>query len=122
MDLFPLFSVLAEGEAPGQPATMGDAFRSMMPMLAVMAFLMYFMVFRPQSRERRDREALLANLKKNDRVVTFSGIIGTVTGFSSDGKEVTLRVDDSVKLCFLRSAIQGPLGDSSAADSSKAAT
>lgn len=121
MEFLSLISLLAEGEAAQPQPSMGEAFRSMAPMLVVMVFLMYFMVFRPQGRERKEREALLAGLKKNDRVVTFSGIIGVVTGFSGDGKEVTLRVDDSVKLNFLRSAIQGPLRDASA-DTNKVAS
>ncbi len=115
MDFLSMISLLALAEAeaaPQQaPQNFGELLRAMMPMLVMMAMLMYFIVIRPQSRERQQREKLLSALKKNDRVVTFSGIIGTVTNFSGDGKEVTLRVDDNVKLQFLRSAIQGPLSD-----------
>ncbi|MCX7419508.1 MAG: preprotein translocase subunit YajC [Planctomycetia bacterium] len=116
-----MISLLAEAEPAAQqaPQNLGDLLRQMMPMLVMMAMLMYFIVIRPQSSERKQREKLLSGLKRNDRVVTFSGIIGTVTNFSSDGKEVTLRVDDNVKLQFLRTAIQGPLSDTPPAETNK---
>lgn len=110
MPLMFAVSVLAEGEAPAPQQAPG--FEAMlMPMILIVA-VWYFLILRPQGKERRQRETLLANLKKNDRVVTYSGIIGTIVSFSNDNKEVTLRVDDSVKMKFLRSAIQGPLAES----------
>lgn len=109
-------SLLAEGEGAA-PAAPGLA--SMMLPMVLIVFVWYFLILRPQGRERKTREQQLTNLKRNDRVVTFSGIIGTITGFSDDNKEVTLRVDDNVKLRFLRSAIQGPMAEAPAADPSK---
>ncbi len=106
----------AEGAAQGAPG-LGSM---MMPMVLIV-FVWYFLILGPQRRERKTREQQLANLKRNDRVVTYSGIIGTITGFSDDNKEVTLRVDDNVKLRFLRSAIQGPLAETSTADAGKPA-
>lgn len=106
----------AEGAAPGAPGI-----GSMMMPMVLIVFVWYFLILRPQGRERKQREQQLANLKRNDRVVTIAGIIGTITGFSDDNKEVTLRVDDNVKLRFLRSAIQGPLAETSTADASKSA-
>ncbi len=107
MNLMFAISLLAEAETPAQQPAPGLG--QMVFPLVMIVFVWYFLILRPQGKERRDREAQLANLKKNDRVVTFAGIIGTVVGFSNDNKEVTLRVDDNVKMKFLRSAIQGPL-------------
>lgn len=120
MDFLSQMLVLAEGEQARQPGA-AEALGPMLPYFVAMAFIFYFMFIRPQARERKTRETMMSNLKRNDRVVTYSGIIGTITGFSDDNKEVTLRVDDSVKLRFLRSAIQGPLGETPAADASKPA-
>jgi len=41
------------------------------------------------------KSELLANLKKNDQVLTAGGILGTVVNHRSDAEYVTLRVDDS---------------------------
>ena len=65
--------------------------------------IFYFLLIRPQQRQRRDRERMLAAVKKGDRVVTSSGLHGTVTGLTEH--TVTLRVADQVKLEFDRTAI-----------------
>ncbi|TXT29997.1 MAG: preprotein translocase subunit YajC [Planctomycetota bacterium] len=110
--------LLAEGDGAGSGA---QGIGTMLLPMVLIVFVWYFLILRPQGRERKQRELQLSNLKRNDRVVTYSGIIGTITGFSDDNKEVTLRVDDNVKLRFLRSAIQGPLAETPAADASKPA-
>ncbi len=88
------------------------------PMLAI-GFLWYFLLFRPQRREQQRRDDLLKELKKNDRVVTLGGIIGTIANISQDGKDVTLRVDDNTRIRVLRSSIQGPYKDREESDASK---
>ena len=65
--------------------------------------IFYFLLIRPQQRQKRDREQMLAAVKKGDRVVTSSGLHGTVTGLSEH--TVTLRVADQVKLEFDRAAL-----------------
>jgi preprotein translocase subunit YajC len=65
--------------------------------------IFYFLLIRPQQRQKRDREQMLSAVKKGDRVVTSSGLHGTVTGLSEH--TVTLRVGDQVKLEFDRGAI-----------------
>ncbi len=124
MDFLRTVTLVADGEAAGEgkgaePGVPGIG--SMLMPMVLIVFVWYFLILRPQGRERKQRELQLTNLKRNDRVVTYSGIIGTITSFSDDNKEVTLRVDDSVKLRFLRSAIQGPLAETPAADASKPA-
>ena len=101
---------------PQQPSFI-EAF--MMPMVLI-GVLWYFLLFRPQKRDQGRREELLNAIKKNDRVQTIGGIIGTVASVSDDKKEVTVRVDDNTKIRFVRSAIQTVLKDD-AADASKSA-
>ena len=102
----PLIAQAAEGE--GQAAVTGPVATVLqfLPLIAIGLF-MYFILLRPQSREAKKRDELLGSLKKDDRVVTIGGIIGTVANISSNGKEITLKMDDNNKVRFLRSAIQG---------------
>src|SRR5262245_19745290 len=65
--------------------------------------IFYFLLIRPQQRQKRDREQMLGAIKKGDRVVTWSGMHGTVLGLNEH--TVTLRVADQVKLEFDRGAI-----------------
>lgn len=67
-------------------------------------------------KERKRRAALLANLKKHDKVQTIGGIIGTIVELRKE--DVVLRVDENsnVRIRFARSAITGvvdpsPIGD-----------
>jgi preprotein translocase subunit YajC len=64
-------------------------------------------MFRPQQKERARREKALGELKKNDRVVTIGGIIGTIANISEKEQEVTLKIDDNTRIKMRRSAIQG---------------
>jgi preprotein translocase subunit YajC len=65
--------------------------------------IFYFLLIRPQQRQKRDRESMLGKVKKGDRVVTSSGMHGTVAGLSEH--TVTLRVADQVRLEFDRASI-----------------
>ncbi len=65
--------------------------------------IFYFLLIRPQQKQKREREAMLAALKKGDRVVTTGGLWGTVTGL--DEQKVVLRVADQVRLEFDRAAV-----------------
>ena len=76
---------------------------SILPLMVGMFAIMYFIVIRSQQKQKKERESLLAAIKKGDRVVTTSGIHGTVSGL--DEHTVILRVSDQVKLTFDRAAI-----------------
>ena len=65
--------------------------------------IFYFLLIRPQQKQRRERETLLAAVKRGDRVVTTSGIHGTVTAL--DDTTITLRVADQVRMTFDRGSV-----------------
>jgi preprotein translocase subunit YajC len=72
----------------------------------ILVFVIFWMlVFRPASKERKQREEKIKSLKKHDRVVTNAGIHGTVVAL--DEHTVTLRVDEknNVRIVFSRAAI-----------------
>jgi len=89
--------------------------------LALMGLIFYFLLIRPQSREKKRRAGMIAALKKNDRVLTIGGILGTVTAVRDD--EVTLKVDESsnTKITFSRASIQRVISPS-ATDSNPVST
>ena len=74
-------------------------------MVVLMFAVMYFLVLRPQSKKAKEHQKMLSELKKGDDVVTQGGIIGKISGLK-DG-EVTLQVQEGVRLRFQRSAITG---------------
>lgn len=86
-----------------------------LPFVAI-GIMFIFLVWMPNSRDQKERLKQLGAMKKNDRVFTSSGIIGTVANISADGKEVTLKVDDNVKIRVFRKAIEGFYADSTPSD------
>src|SRR5437763_6297995 len=84
-------------------ALSGGGFSTFLIPLALMFGIMYLMVILPQQRQRKKTQAMLAALKNGDKVVTSSGIYGTVNGI--DGDTVILKIADQVKIRILRSAI-----------------
>ena len=91
-----------------------------MPLIMIGALLVYFMLTaRPKNAAKTKASDLLATLKKNDRVVTAGGILGTVVNFRSDAEFVTIRVDDSsnTRMQVLANSIVRVLSDEDAKDS-----
>ena len=76
---------------------------AMLPMFAMVFLIFYILVFRPQSKTRKEHEQMLKNLKKNDEVVTSGGLFGTVVNVKPES--ITLRVDENVRVEVERSAI-----------------
>lgn len=107
-----LLAAAAEQDNPG------NIFGVILPPLAIIMVL-YFVMDSPARRERKQREAMLKNLKKDDRVVTIGGIFGSVANISQDGKEVTLKVDDGTRIRFRRSAVAEVLSGDSTPDAPK---
>ena len=91
-------------QAAGKQSSPGGMLSMLLPFI-LMFVVMYFLILRPQKRKEKERKALLARVKKNDRVVTAGGIHGLVTSIREH--EVILRIDDSkdVKIKVDRSAI-----------------
>jgi preprotein translocase subunit YajC len=77
--------------------------------LILCVMLFYFMILRPSRRQQQELRSMLASLKKNDEVLAAGGIIGTVVNIKEKAigneDEVTLKVDDRVRLRVLRSSI-----------------
>jgi preprotein translocase subunit YajC len=98
---------LASSAPPGGGSGTGAIAMQLVFFAAIFA-IFYFLLIRPQQKQRRERERLLASIKRGDRVVTTSGLHGTVIGLSEH--TVTLRVADQVKLEFDRSSVGRVLG------------
>lgn len=99
-----LVMLFAQEAAPAQ-----DGWRSLLQFfpIIVIGVVMFWMMSRMKRQEARQREALLAALKKNDKVLTTGGIIGIVASLKDGDDEVVLKVDESsnVRLRVVRSAI-----------------
>ncbi|MDR2942182.1 MAG: preprotein translocase subunit YajC [Treponema sp.] len=98
-----VFSLLmaAPQAAEGAPAQ-GSFITSIIP-FALIIVIFYFLLIRPQNKKRKETENMLSALKKGDKIVTIGGIHGTVQNVRES--TVLIKVDDNVKIEFLRSAV-----------------
>jgi preprotein translocase subunit YajC len=90
--------------ATGPPSGSGPgAVVTQLLFFAAIFAIFYFLLIRPQQRQKRDRETMLGRVKKGDRVVTTGGMHGTVVGLTEN--TVSLKIADQVKVEFDRSSI-----------------
>jgi preprotein translocase subunit YajC len=102
-----------KGSGEGQSGPFGS---SWFP-LVMIAAIFWFVVIGPERKNRKKREQMLAALKKGDKVLTNSGLYGSVAAIQD--QVVTLAVADGVRLRFARSAIQTVIVDEPAKDAAK---
>lgn len=106
-----------EGGAPQRAPTMGDTLMSFLPMVLIIA-VFYFVMIGPERKQRKKREAMLAAIKKGDKVVTTGGMFARVAAVHED--TITLDVADGVRIPFTRQAIAQVVESDSADESKKA--
>lgn len=86
-------------------ASGGAGFSSFLIPLALMFAIMYFIVIMPQQRQRKKTQAMLSALKTGDKVITGSGIYGTISGMDGDSVIMKISSEPQVKIRIARAAI-----------------
>jgi preprotein translocase subunit YajC len=81
----------------------GGNLMSTIIMFGAIFLIFYFMIIRPQQKRSKEREKMLSNIEKGDKVVTSGGIHGIIAGI--DEKTVLLAITENVKVKVERSAI-----------------
>lgn len=92
----------AEGTGNGSTGGGPSGLLSLVPFLIIFV-LFYFLLIRPQQQKQKQQQTLLDALKKGDRVITTSGIWGTITNLGKD--TVTLQIADNTKIKMQRENI-----------------
>jgi preprotein translocase subunit YajC len=82
---------------------MGGNTSTLLVYFGLLAVAFYFLIIRPQQQRQRQQRDLMSALKVGDRVMTASGIFGTVQSMDADA--VTLRIAEGVDVEFARAAV-----------------
>ncbi len=77
--------------------------------LVLMFAIFYFLLIRPQQKRQRERNEMLNNLQRGDKIITIGGLHGTIVDLTDD--KVTLKVADNVRLTFERQAVNAVIKD-----------
>lgn len=106
---------LAQAPAPdAQQSPLGNP----VIMMVVMGVLFYFLLIRPQQRQRKELEKRVSELQKGDQVVTTAGIHGLVHNIKE--RTVVLKVAEATFIEFDKNAVSTVLKkDTTAAVESK---
>jgi len=86
----------------------GGSMVSTLIMFGSIFAIFYFMIIRPQQKKAKEREALLGDVKKGDKIITSGGIHGTIAGLEE--KTILLDVGNNNKIKMERTAIGQVLG------------
>lgn len=112
MYLWSLMLLLAEGEAATTPTTGGSSMFGSLPMILLIMLAGFFILILPMRRQQKQQQQLMAGIKRNDKVVTQSGIIGVVVDVDKKDEdikedEIVIRVDNSsnTRMRILKSAV-----------------
>ncbi len=102
--------VPADGNAAAEePKSSWEGFGSMIPMIIVMAALIYFM-WRNQKKEQKRRQEMIEGVKVGDKVVTIGGIYGEIV--TVKGQSFIVKIADNTRIELMKSAVSSvPAGE-----------
>jgi preprotein translocase subunit YajC len=80
MSWLPALVLLQTSPPQGSP---GPGLFQLTPFLLI-GLIFYFLLIRPQQKQRRDHETLIKGIERGDQVVTSGGLHGKVTGVTDD--------------------------------------
>jgi preprotein translocase subunit YajC len=104
MNSFVFSLLLGAPQGAGEGGGPASMITGLIPFVAIIA-IFYFLIIRPQNKKQKETQKMLSALKKGDRIVTIGGIHGMIQSVKES--TVIVRVDESVKIEFSRSAISG---------------
>lgn len=88
---------------PGTEANPTGQLLQMFGMFAILGVMFYFLLIRPQSKQRKEQEAMIKGVKTGDKILMSNGIFGIVTNVKD--KSVMVKIADNVKVEVAKSAI-----------------
>ena len=72
-------------------------------MLIAIFAIFYFLMIRPESKRRKERQQMLDALKRHDKIVTVGGLYGEVIDVHDD--RVVIRIGEDIKVEVAKSAV-----------------
>ena len=102
------------GAAPTGTGSAWDILRTPMFPILLLILVMYVFMFRSKRNQEKQRQDMLGQMKRGDRVQTIGGILGKVVDV--EDTKILLKVDESsnTKIWFARSAINRVIAEDKA--------
>ncbi|SFK58697.1 preprotein translocase subunit YajC [Falsiroseomonas stagni] len=91
----------------------------LLPLILIFA-VFYFLLIRPQQKKMKEHRALLGQLKRNDKVITAGGIVGTISKVRDDSDEIEVEIAPGVRVTVVRGTIASVVKPPEPANDTKA--
>lgn len=117
------FALISPAYAQDASGILGSA-TSFLPLVLIFA-VFYFMLIRPQQQKQKETRAMIAAVKRGDRVVTGGGILGTVqrvpmvqdrNGKQVPSNEIDVEIAPNIRVTVLRDTITAVVKPTAAND------
>lgn len=99
-----VMAAAAEGGAAPAGKAASPGLGMFLPFLIIFG-IFYFLVIAPQRKQQKETEKMQSGLKKGDRVITTSGMHGTIYDLKDAEKIVVVEVAPNVRVSFNRNAV-----------------
>ena len=107
--------LISTAYAQDMTAMLGSA-TQFLPLVLIFG-VFYFLLIRPQQQRQKETKAMLAAVKRGDRVVTGGGILATVQKVKEGTNEVEVELGPNMRVTVLRETISAVLKPTAANDS-----
>ena len=99
-----VFELLGMFSPPaGQEQDPRAAMLQMVVTFGILGVMFYFLLIRPQQKQRKEQEALIKNVKTGDKILMSNGIYGIVSNVKD--KTLMVKIAENVKVEVLKSAV-----------------
>jgi preprotein translocase subunit YajC len=71
--------------------------------LILLFVVFYFLLIRPQQKKAKQQKAFIENLQRGDKIITSSGLYGTITGITDDA--ITIEIAEKVRVKIAKNAV-----------------
>ncbi len=78
-------------------------FDTMLPLVLIVV-VFWFLILRPQNKKMKEHREMVANVSRNDTVVTAGGLIGKVSKVKDDN-EIEVELADGVRVRVVKSTL-----------------
>lgn len=96
----------ASAAIPDAPSAT-EAFMWNMGLVAILVFMFYILLIRPQQKRIREHTEMLQGLKKGDKVVTAGGLVGKISKIKDGEDEVQVDLGNNMTVTVVRQMLQG---------------
>ena len=99
-------------------AGMMGAATQFLPLVLIFG-VFYFLLIRPQQSRAKEMKAMVAALRRGDRVITAGGILGTVQRVKEGSDEIEVEIAPTVRVLVMRDTISTVVKPVAANDTAK---